>query len=119
MPSRFHDLTNAIKTHNNYITISSDNIEAMLRVSSYSRRSMVNNWPGNQPNDIDIAQIKVKSTHKRGCATLFILRLIKASSLLRVPRGVYLEQTITLASQALAESLIRKGKFFQLFPAHS
>jgi hypothetical protein len=123
-------ITNAIKTRNNYITISSRNIECLLRVSSYSRRGGGYDWQTmasfeEQTNDIDITQITVKSTHKSGCATLFILRLIKAASLLSIPRGVYLEQTITLASQALAKSLIRKGimfpdlnspSFFSYFP---
>jgi hypothetical protein len=45
--------------------------------------------------------------------------------LLEIPRGVYLEQTITPASKALAKSLIRKGimfpdpnlpSFFSYFP---
>jgi hypothetical protein len=123
-------ITNAIKTRNNYITISSSNIECLLRVSSSNRRSSGYDWEtdtilGAKEKDIDIAQITVKSTHKSGCATLFILRLIKAASLLAIPRGVYLEQTITLASKALAKSLIRKGimfpdpnlpSFFSYFP---
>jgi hypothetical protein len=123
-------ITNAIKTRNNYITISSSNIECLLRVSSSNRRSSGYDWEtdtilGAKEKDIDIAQITVKSTHKSGCATLFILRLIKAASLLEIPRGVYLEQTITPASKALAKSLIRKGimfpdpnlpSFFSYFP---
>lgn len=123
-------IKNAIKTHNNYITISSSNIECLLRVSSSNRRSSGYDWEtdtilGAKEKDIDIAQITVKSTHKSGCATLFILRLIKAASLLTIPRGVYLEQTITPASKALAKSLIRKGimfpdpnlpSFFSYFP---
>ena len=123
-------ITNAIKTRNNYITISSSNIECLLRVSSSNRRSSGYDWEtdtilGAKEKDIDIAQITVKSTHKSGCATLFILRLIKAASLLAIPRGVYLEQTITPASKALAKSLIRKGimfpdpnlpSFFSYFP---
>jgi len=123
-------VTNAIKTHNTYITISSSNIECLLRVSSSNRRSSGYDWDtgmmlGEQATDIDIAQITVKSSHKSGCATLFILRLIKAASLLSVPRGVYLEQTITPASQALGKSLVRKGimfpdpnapSFFSYFP---
>jgi hypothetical protein len=70
-------ITNAIKTRNNYITISSSNIECLLRVSSSNRRSSGYDWEtdtilGAKEKDIDIAQITVKSTHKSGCATLFI-----------------------------------------------
>jgi hypothetical protein len=122
--------SNSLLQEKNYITISSSNIECLLRVSSSNRRSSGYDWEtdtilGAKEKDIDIAQIAVKSTHKSGCATLFILRLIKAASLLAIPRGVYLEQTITPASKALAKSLIRKGimfpdpnvpSFFSYFP---
>lgn len=109
-------ITDAIRTRNSYFEIHSDNIFCQLRISTALRRMPSGSFMRMRMDefvyDVDIVKIKVKSTHRQGCASLFILRLIKAASLLKIPRGVYLEQTITDASQALAASLIKKGIMF-------
>lgn len=77
-------------------------VSAMLRVSSVPRRGH------NGPLNINIVQIEVDpSQQKMGYGTLFFKSLMKAAK--KMERGVYLEQAITPASQALAKKLVREG----------
>lgn len=84
---------------NKYKTVSIGSVSVMFRASSVPRR-------GSDRLDFDIVQIETTSPGS-GIGTQFVVNLIQAADTLG--RGVFLEQTITAASRAWANKLVREN----------
>lgn len=78
-------------------------VRLMLRKSSVPRR-------GDHTLDVDIVQVELHCPLRHGVGTQLVLNLALEAFSLRTPRGLYIEQAITPASEGLLARLVLLGE---------
>jgi hypothetical protein len=113
-----HSVLATMGPTNKYETVRIRSVSVMIRASSVRRRE-------NDRLDFDIVQIETTPAAS-GIGTQFVVNLIQAAY--AIGRGVFLEQTITVASRAWAKKLVRENlmrpwsledNFISVCPTHA